>query len=146
MPQASPAGNYNLRVYTRYMTTHDRDTSLQELKDLVVQFREERGWGKHHTPKNLAISIALEAAELLEHFQWDEYRQDDKESMAEELIDVLINCFNFADILDIDIAPVFKAKLEKAKQKYPVELFNPKRDGNDDYFRIKQAYRQKGQP
>lgn len=123
----------------------DRETTLQELKDAVAQFREERGWRKHHTPKNLAISIALEAAELLEHYQWDEYRKSDEaEEIASELADILMYVFNFADVNDIDISSSFYRKLDHAKQKYPVEKFNKDSLNNDEYFRIKQNYKAKG--
>lgn len=121
----------------------DTNTHLQELKDLVKQFREERGWGKHHTPKNLSMSIAIEAAELMELFQWDEYTKRNQEKIQEELADILIYCFNLADTCGIDIATAFRAKLKKAAVKYPVELFNKDSDSPDDYHRIKQAYRAK---
>jgi hypothetical protein len=55
------------------MNKTDNTTSIQELKDAIRTFREERGWGKSRTPRNMAVSIAVEAAELLEHFQWGEY-------------------------------------------------------------------------
>ena len=123
------------------MEKTDQETSLQELKDLVVRFREERDWGKHHTPKNLAMSIAIEAAELMELFQWDEYTKRNQEKIADELADILIYCFNFADTCDIDIATAFRAKLTKAGQKYPTELFNTASDSPDAYHKVKQAYR-----
>ncbi len=124
------------------MKKHDDQTTLQELKELVAQFRDERGWKKHHSPKNLSISIALEAAELMEHFQWDDYTVTDKQEMEAELADILIYCFNFAETMDIDIATAFKAKLDKAAKKYPLEIFSDGRDKPEDYKRIKQAYRQ----
>ncbi len=123
------------------MKKTDKETSLQELKDLVMRFREERNWGKHHTPKNLAMSIAIEAAELMELFQWDEYTKRNQEKIADELADILIYCFNFADTCDIDIATAFRAKLTKAGQKYPTELFNTASDSPDEYHQAKQAYR-----
>jgi dCTP diphosphatase len=121
----------------------DDETTIQELKDLVVQFREERGWGKHHQPRNLAVSIAVEAAELLEHFQWGEYSEHNKKEVADELSDILSYCLNLADTLDIDIATAYRDKLERAKQKYPTEIFNPDRDDAAEYKRIKTAYRNK---
>lgn len=124
------------------MNNTDDQTTIQELKDLVAAFGDERGWGKHYTPKNLAISIAIEAAELMEHFQWDNYRKEDKEAIAAELADVLSYCLNFAHRMDIDIATTFRAKLEAAKKKYPTETFNPENDGAEEYFRIKKAYRE----
>lgn len=129
------------------MQASDSNTNLQELKSLVAQFRDERGWRKHHQPKNLAMSVCIEAAELLEHFQWDELGEKDKAEIADELADVLINCVNFADVMDIDIAGTFINKLERAKKKYPVSIFSPERGGgtSDDYITVKRAYRaQKG--
>ena len=101
----------------------DAETTLQELKDLVHKFEQERGWAKHHNPKNVAISLCIEAAELLEHFQWDEYRQEDKQAIADELADVIFNCLNFANQMDIDISAAFMNKFERIQKKYPVEKF-----------------------
>lgn len=122
----------------------DAETTIQELKDLIAKFSEERGWGRHHTPKNLALSIVIEAAELMEHFQWDEYHKEDKEEIAAELADILAYVFNFANVMDIDIAGAYRDKLKKIAKKYPTELFNKDRVGNDDFFRIKKEYRRKG--
>lgn len=124
--------------------TGDAETTLQELKDLVIKFRGERNWDKHFTPKNVATSIAIEAAELLEHFQWDlliKDTEDDREEVAKELADVLIFAFHFATICDIDITSAFRKKLEAASRKYPVEVFNKNNDGKADYHHIKQSYR-----
>lgn len=123
------------------MSKRDSDTTLQELKNMVAKFRDERDWKKHHSPKNLAISIALEAAELMEHFQWDDYTKADKKEMEAELADILIYCFNFAETMDIDIATAFTAKLDKAAKKYPLEIFSGDKDKPEDYKRIKQEYR-----
>jgi dCTP diphosphatase len=120
----------------------DHETTVQELKELIVKFRDERGWKDEHTPKNLSMSIAIEAAELMEHFQWDTYRKEDKPAIADELADVIAYCFNLADAMDIDVATSFRSKLERAAKKYPVELFNPDSKNNDEYHKIKKAYRQ----
>ena len=120
----------------------DDQTTVQELKILVAKFRDERGWKTEHSPKNLAMSIAIEAAELMEHFQWTTYRKDDKQAVADELADVISYCLNLADAMDIDVSTAFRSKLERAAKKYPVELFNPERAGNDEYHKIKKAYRQ----
>jgi dCTP diphosphatase len=125
------------------MSERDTETTIQELKDLIAKFSEERDWGRHHTPKNLALSISIEAAELLEHFQWEEYHQEDKEAMAAELADILAYVFNFANVMDIDIATSFRKKLKKIEKKYPVETFNKDSLGKDEFFRIKKDYRQK---
>jgi NTP pyrophosphatase (non-canonical NTP hydrolase) len=112
----------------------DSQTTVQELKDLMSKFSDERGWGRHHTPKNLAISICLEGAELLEHFQWEEYENKDKQAMAEELSDIMSYILMFATVMDID-------KLKKAAIKYPTELFNKDRIGAEDFKKIKKDYR-----
>ena len=121
----------------------DANTTIQELKDLVTAFRDERGWRTHHTPKNLAMSIAIEAAELMEHFQWDEYSAHDKQEVADELGDVLAYCLNLADILGIDVSTAYRAKLAKAAQKYPADIFRPGHDDAEAYNRIKRTYRAK---
>lgn len=122
----------------------DAETTLQELKDLIAKFSEERDWGRHHTPKNLAVSIAIEAGELLEHFQWDEYRREDKQAIASELADILAYLLNFANVMDIDVATAYREKMKKISRKYPTEIFNEKNIGKDDFFRIKKDYRKKG--
>jgi dCTP diphosphatase len=122
----------------------DDETTIQELKDLVAQFRDERGWSKHHQPRNLAVSIAVEAAELLEHFQWGEYSTHDKQEVADELADILLYCFNLAGTLDIDVATAYRDKLERAKKKFPTEIFNPGHDDPAEYKRIKAEYRREG--
>lgn len=120
----------------------DKTTNLDELKQLVVDFRNQRNWGVHHTPKNLAISISIEAAELLEHFQWDNYTESSKEEVQAELADILIYCFNFAETLDIDIATAFREKLDKAAIKYPLSKFASGKGDSQEYKKVKQAYRQ----
>jgi NTP pyrophosphatase (non-canonical NTP hydrolase) len=124
------------------MSKDDTSTTIQQLKDVVARFQAERGWEQHNTPRNLAISISIEAAELLEHFQWGEYSPQDRQKIAHELADILIYCFNFAHTFELDIATIFTEKLQLAAEKYPVELFNGQRDSRDDYHRVKQTYRQ----
>lgn len=120
----------------------DHETTVQELKNLIAEFRDERGWKDEHSPKNLSMSIAIEAAELMEHFQWDTYRQENKQEIADELADVLSYCFNLADILDIDVATTFRDKLDRARKKYPVEKFNPNNKNVGAYYAAKKAYRE----
>ncbi len=121
----------------------DETTRVHELKELTRKFREERSWGKHHTPKNLAISIAIEAAELLELFQWDDYSKRDQEKIQEELADVLIYCFHMADACSVDVSSAINNKLKKAATKYPSDVFNKDSDNPDTYHEIKQSYRKK---
>lgn len=106
----------------------DTDTTVHDLKKRVADFRDERNWRKYDTPKNLAVSICIEAAELLEHFQWksDEeiigmLRDDsEKAEVSNELADVIIYCLGLSDTLEVDIADALKRKLEKNREKYPV--------------------------
>jgi dCTP diphosphatase len=123
------------------MTKDDSETTIQELKDLRREFCDERGWRKHHAPKNLSMSIAIEAAELMEHFQWDRSSEIDKKAIAGELSDILSYCLDLADALGIDIATAYRQKTDHAKEKYPTHIFNPDSDSAEDYHRIKKEYR-----
>lgn len=92
---------------------------MEKLKEALREFNEERDWDQFHTPENLAKSISIEAAELLECFQWD--NDFDNEDVCEELADVLSYCIMMADRLDVDIEEIVLDKLEKTKKKYPVD-------------------------
>ena len=92
---------------------------MDEIKKEILRFQEERGWKKFHTPENLAKSISIEAAELLEHFQWG--KEYDIEEVAEELADVLIYSLYMADSLKLDVKEIILNKIEKNAIKYPVE-------------------------
>lgn len=120
----------------------DDKTTIADLKGLIAKFRDERGWKDEHSPKNLSMSIAIEAAELMEHFQWDTYRRENKQEIADELADIFAYCLNMADVLDIDVATTFRDKLERAAIKYPVEKFSPGNKNTDLYFQTKKAYRE----
>lgn len=123
------------------MSKNDTDTTIQELKELVIKFGAERNWQRHHTPKNLAMGIAIEAAELMEHFQWERGGEPDKTAVGDELADVMFNILNFAQSQDIDIVTSFKNKYKKLLVKYPVEKFNQDSDDLTDYWDVKKAYR-----
>ena len=85
----------------------------------IIEFNKERDWDQFHSPENLAKSIVIEAGELLECFQWnDDY---DKEIVCEELADVVNYCIVMADKLNVDLEDIVLKKLEKNRQKYPVE-------------------------
>lgn len=92
---------------------------MDELISEIIKFQKERDWKKFHTPENLAKSISIEAAELLEHFQWG--KEYDSSEVADELADVLIYCFYMADAMDFDIEEIILNKMEKNAVKYPVE-------------------------
>src|SRR2546426_9925018 len=106
----------------------DEQTTIMTLKKQVSGFRDERNWLKDDTPKNLAISISLEAAELLEHFQWKTDQQireavmdrAKKNQVSDELADILIYCLGFSDVLDIDISNAIETKLRKNAEKHPM--------------------------
>ena len=90
----------------------------------MLKFREERNWKQFHNPKDLAISISLEAAELLEIFQWsagDVRCEEKKDKMLEELADVLIYCILMADTCGSDLDEIILEKVKKNAEKYPVE-------------------------
>jgi len=93
--------------------------SMQDLYDELLKFQSERDWRKFHTPENLAKSISIEAAELLEHFQWG--KDYDIGEVSEELADVLIYCLYMADALDLNIKEIIFDKMKKNAVKYPVE-------------------------
>lgn len=120
----------------------DNQMTIQELKDRVEKFKTNRNWGKHHTPKNLAMSIAIEAAELMEHFQWDEYTKENREEIESELADVIIYCIHFANTSNIDVSKVVLDKLAHNEKKYPVDIFK-KKDNPSIYSKIKRDYRRK---
>jgi NTP pyrophosphatase (non-canonical NTP hydrolase) len=103
---------------------HEVDEYL-DLAERLCAFRDERDWKQFHNPKDLAISISLEAAELLEAFQWsgaDTSSEGREDKIREELADVLIYCFYMADACGLDPLDIMRAKLEKNRQKYPVAL------------------------
>ena len=96
----------------------------EETANAIIRFRDERDWKQFHTPKDLALSVCLEAAELLEVFQWsgaDLYRADKKEQIKEELADIVNYCVLMADVCDVDLDAASREKLQKNEEKYPVE-------------------------
>jgi len=91
----------------------------QEVIEALRKFVAERDWKQFHSPENLAKSISIESAELLELYQWGE--EPNLERVREELADVLAYCFHLADNLGIDIDEAVLAKINKNEVKYPVE-------------------------
>ena len=90
----------------------------------VIQFRDDRDWRQFHTPKDLAISLSLEAAELLEVFQWsgtDLACRARLDRIREELADVLSYCVLMADVCGLDLDEILNEKVDKNTAKYPVE-------------------------
>lgn len=93
--------------------------SLLELRDALRHFAAERDWDQFHSPRNLAAALSVEAAELLEHYQWGEAAN--AEQVREEAADVLLYLIRLADKLDIDLAAAARDKIALNAQKYPVE-------------------------
>lgn len=93
---------------------------MEKLIGEIKKFNEERDWKKFHTPENLAKSISIEAAELLECFQWDGENYN-KEDVYEELADVFTYCIQMSISLGVNPEEIILKKLEKTKKKYPVE-------------------------
>jgi dCTP diphosphatase len=105
---------------------------MERLKQELREFVAERHWEQFHSPKNLAMALAVEAAELMEPFQWlteEQSRslsQEKRAAVQDELADVLIYLVRLADQLDINLEDAARAKLEKNRQKYPSELVRGK--------------------
>ncbi len=106
----------------------DDTTTVSALKQLVADFVHERKWEQYHTPKNLAMAISVEAAELMELFRWQtpeecEARMADpktRQTATEEIADVMILCMSFANRNGIDLSEAIAAKVPKNAKKYPV--------------------------
>lgn len=91
----------------------------------INKFRDERNWRKFHNEKDLAISISLEASELLELFQWkssDEVKKNNMNGIEEELADVLIYSYMMVDNLNLNVDEIISKKLKKNSEKYPINL------------------------
>ena len=105
----------------------DEQTTVAELREDLRRFVEERQWRAYHTPKNLVMALSVEAAELLEPFQWLTAEQsqrlsaDQHEAVRQEIADVLIYLTRLADLLDIDLLEAAADKLALNARKYPVE-------------------------
>ena len=97
--------------------------TFEQVRDAAMAHVRARGWDEENTGRGLAISISLEASELLEYFQWQEENIGDTEDLASELADIIIYAIQFADKYGIDILPEVLKKLDKTAKKYPVEIF-----------------------
>lgn len=107
----------------------DAEVTIGELRRAVHEFTDERDWYRYHTPKNLAMSIAIETAELMEHFQWLTVEEskaliqndDARAEIADELADILIYAFSFSNSAGIDISDAILRKLDRNQTRFPVE-------------------------
>ncbi|RIW26967.1 nucleotide pyrophosphohydrolase [Bacillus salacetis] len=101
-------------------------SDIQSLINSVNKFRDDRNWRQYHNPKDLAISISIEAAELLEDFQWissEKALQENKENIREEIADVLIYSLMLCSDLELDVKKIVEEKLEKNGEKYPFDIY-----------------------
>jgi len=105
----------------------DKQVTLHDLKQQMATFVRERDWQQFHSPKNLSMSIAIEAAELMEHFQWltveqsRELQREALQEIGEELADIVLYSLSLANFLQIDLAETVAAKMRKNERKYPKE-------------------------
>ena len=109
----------------------DNHTTVAELRQLVNAFVDRRDWHQFHSPKNLAMSLAIEAAELMEHFQWISTEESRKiteqpeqiSQVADELADVFCYLLAMANELNLDLSTAVRNKMAKNEQKYPADQF-----------------------
>ena len=106
----------------------DKEVKVEELKNIVAEFCDERDWGQFHNPKDLAIMISTEASELLQIFRYKDIKQVEqlmlstkREDVEDEVADVLFGVLRFAQMNDIDLSESLKNKIEKNNKKYPLE-------------------------
>lgn len=127
---------------------NDEKTTVAELKKAVLEFRKKRGW-TGESPKDVALSLVLEVAELLEHFQWKSGQEVKNEArlhgpICDELADVLWWVLVMAESLHIDLAHAFEIKTKKNEKKYPKKIFAGNLSEEErwrHYYRIKAKYR-----
>ncbi|MES2315091.1 MAG: nucleotide pyrophosphohydrolase [Patescibacteria group bacterium] len=102
-------------------------SDISEITKRIIAFRDARDWKQFHNPKDLALSLVLEATEVMEHFQWknpkeiEEYLKTNKADIAEELADTLYWILLMGNDLNIDVLKALEKKIEKNESKYPVE-------------------------
>jgi len=107
----------------------DKDTSIQDVKNYVKKFCEDRDWNQFHSPKELAIGLITEASEVLEHFRFKSEKEmkaffkdpKKREDIEDEMADVLYFLFRLAQMYDVDLSEAFKRKMAKNEKNYPIE-------------------------
>jgi dCTP diphosphatase len=123
----------------------DSKTTILRLKKRVDQFVKERDWQQFHTAKNISTSIAIETAELMEHFQWDDYQNDaswsakKKVEIADEVADIVVYALDFCNAFNIDLAQAIDNKIKKNEKKYPVKKVKGKSHKYTYYQQKKKA-------
>lgn len=125
--------------------------TLQEIKEKISQFIRKREWEQYHSPKNISMSIAIEAAELMEHFQWLSPEESRKllgnaarrAEIEDELADIAIYVLDFCNLFSIEIEKIILRKLGKTAKKYPVRLVKGKAHKYTYYQKLKRRNRLK---
>ncbi len=111
----------------------DAHTTLAQIRARLTAFNEDREWGPYHRPKDLAMAVAIESAELLERWLWKaEGEAAEPGRVVEEMADVLICLINLANRLDVDLAAATEAKIRSNDQRYPVELARGRAEKYDE--------------
>ena len=109
------------------MINNDTNTSIQSMKSIATELVLDRDWGQFHTPKDLSMNLSVESNELLEKFLWItsqasfEESQKNRQEIEDEVGDILFSIFRFCSVSNIDATQAFLQKIEKIKQKYPIE-------------------------
>ena len=102
-------------------------SEISQITEKIKKFRDERDWMQFHDPKNMAVSIILEASELLEHFQWktteeaEKYAKQNHADIQDEIADIALYLFELSNNLGINLTYAMEQKLKKNEMKYPVE-------------------------
>lgn len=113
---------------------NDRNTTIDEIKQKIKIFVDERDWEQFHNPKDVALAVSIEASEILEHFLWktkkevEDFIKDpkSKEELSDELADTLVYLVELARVCNIDLSEAYEKKAEKAARKYPKEVVKGK--------------------
>ncbi len=121
----------------------DDRTTLAQLRRQVADFVAARDWESYHTPKNLSVAVAIEAAELMEHFLWLNAEQvavamqdaERRAAAADELADVLIYALSMANALEVDVSATVLAKLERNEERFPADQWRGRARGVEDASR-----------
>jgi dCTP diphosphatase len=119
----------------------DNEIPIGAMRQRLQQFVASRQWEQYHSPKNLAISIAIEAAELMEHFQWSTtdgsqriaHNATTRSQIADELADILIYCLHFANATGIDISSAIATKLAQNEARFPAGFVPRSADESDHH-------------
>jgi NTP pyrophosphatase (non-canonical NTP hydrolase) len=118
----------------------DATTTIAELREMIRRFVAARQWEQFHAPKNLSMALAIEAAELMEHFQWIgvdlsrdlKHDAEKRAAVGEELADVICYALALANELDLDVSETMRAKMKKNEAKYPAGEYQGKYGADDD--------------